>query len=135
MGFSLSFDNQHTVLLVAFQDRLTEATVTDAYAFLRRYFASHPPCASILDYSSVTDNELSAQAVKYFASLPRAMSNGFLRITVAPNDLMYGLARMFQMLSEEGRPELRVVRSMEEAHVLLGVESLHFLPLSEAEIA
>ncbi len=135
MGFSLSFDKQNYVLRLAFEERLTDADLLDAYAFLRRYFTSNPPCVSILDYSSVQVSDLSIQTVRHLTTLPRAMANGFLRINVAPSDVVYGLARMFQILSEEGRPELRVVRTMDEACALLEVESLDFQPLSEAQIA
>ncbi len=135
MGFSLSFDKQHSVLRVAFGERIADTDLLEAYTLLRRYYACNPPCASILDYSNVQINELSIQTVRNLASLPRAMSDGFLRINVAPSDVMYGLARMFQILAEEGRPELRVVRTMDEAYALLEVESLNFLPLSEAQIA
>ncbi len=135
MGFSLSFDHQHSILRVAFDERLTDADLLDAHGFLRRYFASHPPCASILDYSGVKTNEVSIQTVRHLVFLPRAMSDGFLRINVTPSDVMYGMARMFQILSEEGRPELRVVRTMDEACALLGVPSLDFEALVEEQIA
>ncbi len=135
MGFSLSFDKQRCVLRVAFEERMTDADLLEAYSTLRKYFACNPPCASILDYSNVKASEVSIQTVRNLAALPRAMSDGFLRVNVTPSDVLYGMARMFQILVEEGRPELRVVRTMEEAYALLEVESLNFLPLSEAQIA
>jgi len=131
MGFALSFDSKNTVLRIAFEGRLTDADLLAGYSAAKTYVASHPPCASIIDYSGITSNELSMNAVTNLVRLPRAMPPGFLRINVAPKDGIYGLARMFQILSEEGRPELRVVRTVEEARVLLGVESLEFAPIEQ----
>jgi hypothetical protein len=135
MGFALSFDTKHAVLRIAFEGRLTDADLLAGYTAARSYVASHPPCASLVDYSDITSNELTMKGVANLARSPRAMPPGFLRINVAPKDGIYGMARMFQILSEEGRPELRVVRTMEEARALLGVESLEFSPIEGSGVS
>lgn len=135
MGFALSFDVKHAVLRIAFEGRLTDADLFAGYSAVGSYVASHPPCASIVDYSDITSNEFTIKAVANLARSPRAMPPGFLRINVAPTDEIYGMARMFQMLSEENRPELRVVRTMDDALALLGVESLEFLPTAPSDAA
>lgn len=43
-----------------------------------------------------------------------------------PKNFIYGLARMFQILTEDTRPELQVVRTMDEAFRLLEVKSPEF---------
>ena len=40
---------------------------------------------------------------------------------------MYGMSRMYSMLTEERRPNRQVVRTMEEAYELLGVTSAQFV--------
>jgi hypothetical protein len=52
-----------------------------------------------------------------------------MRVLVIPQIFIYGLARMFQILGEKTRPELQVVRTMDEAYFLLGVESPEFHPV------
>ncbi|MGC2792512.1 MAG: hypothetical protein WA899_10855, partial [Candidatus Sulfotelmatobacter sp.] len=47
-------------------------------------------------------------------------------IIVAPATVGFGLARMFQMLSESTRPLLEVVRTLEEALAALDVQSAEF---------
>jgi hypothetical protein len=135
MGFVLSFDTKNAVFRIAFEGRLTDADLLAGYAAVSGYVASHPECASIVDYSGVTSNEVSMKTVTDLIRSPRAMPKGFLRINVAPRDAIYGMARMFQILSEKDRPELRVVRTMDEARVLLGVESLEFLPIGQTDAA
>ena len=51
------------------------------------------------------------------------------RFIVASKALVFGLARMFQIMGEHSRPLLKVVRTMDEALAALGVQSLHFEPL------
>lgn len=135
MGFSLSFDARNAVLRFAFEGCLTDAELFAGYEALRVYAASNPPGNSIVDYSGVTQNLLSTQTIQKLSQMPSAIPKGYLRIHVAPSDVIYGLARMFQILTEEQRPELRVVRSMKEACDLLGVERLEFssihLPLAD----
>lgn len=51
------------------------------------------------------------------------------RVIVAPRDLVYGTARMFQVLSERTRKNVHVVRTLEQAYKILGIESPTFVPL------
>ncbi len=51
-------------------------------------------------------------------------------VIVAPGDLVYGLSRMFAVLGEETRPNLRVVRTMQEAYSLLEIVSPQFSPIN-----
>jgi hypothetical protein len=51
------------------------------------------------------------------------------RIIVAPTEVGFGLARMFQIQGEVTRPLLEVMRTLDEALVRLGIPSPHFEPL------
>ena len=51
---------------------------------------------------------------------------GYMRVVVAPQDFIFGMMRMLEILSERTRPELHVVRTMDEAYRLLLVESPEF---------
>jgi hypothetical protein len=64
------------------------------------------------------------------AASPPALPPGYIRVLVIPQLFIYGLARMFQILGEKSRPDLQVVRTMEEAYHLLGVEFPDFRPLT-----
>jgi hypothetical protein len=43
------------------------------------------------------------------------------QVIFAPQDHVFGMARMFQALSAEQRPTMRVVRNLAEAYRILGV--------------
>jgi hypothetical protein len=51
------------------------------------------------------------------------------RFIVAPQTHAFGLMRMFQIVGDATRPELRVVRSLDEALAALNITSPHFEPL------
>jgi hypothetical protein len=53
------------------------------------------------------------------------------RFLVADQVHGYGLLRMFQIMGEQTRPSLHVVRSIAEAFATLGITSPHFEPLEQ----
>jgi hypothetical protein len=60
------------------------------------------------------------------ASLPIAIEVESMLVIVAPKNVVYGLSRMFSTYSEQTRPNLGVVRTMDEAFSLLGISSPQF---------
>jgi hypothetical protein len=127
----VEFDAKHNILRGTLDGRMTGAILLDFYARTAKYMASHPPCHGILDFSKVTDFEVSSAAIRQVAAAPPAFPAGYMRVLVIPRDFIYGLARMFQILTEETRPELQVVRTMDEAYRLLEVTSPDFRPVND----
>ena len=126
MALLVEFDAKNNILRGTLDGRMTGAALLDVYSRAARYMASRPPCHGILDFSKVTGFEVSTDAIRQVAASPPAFPPGYLRVLVTPKDFIYGLARMFQILTEETRPELRVVRTMEEAYRLLEVTTPDF---------
>jgi hypothetical protein len=130
MGCSFEFDAVNNILRYSWEGRLTDEVLLQGDAAGRRLLASRPPCRGILDFSGITTVEASSATINRIASLPPAYGFGQAVILVAPKDVIYGLSRMFVMLGEESRPKAYVVRTMEEAYRLLGVDSPQFSPVS-----
>jgi hypothetical protein len=126
----VEFDAKNNILRATLEGSMTGAILLDLYARASEYAASHPPCRGILDFSRVTDFEVSSDAIRQVAAAPPALPAGYMRVLVIPQIFIYGLARMFQILGEKTRPELQVVRTMDEAYCLLGVEFPDFRPVS-----
>jgi hypothetical protein len=78
----------------------------------------------------VTKFDVSSDAIRELARRPPILPSSFMRIIVVPQEYLYGMMRMFQILSDQARPELRVVRTMDEAYRLLLIESPEFSPVS-----
>jgi len=130
LGFVLDFDARNQILRVTLEGRLTDAILLGSYAAASGYAASHPPCRGIVDFSEVTKFEVSSGAMLELANSAPAFPAATMRVLVAPRDISYGMVRMFQILGETKRPNMHVVRTMDEAYRLLCVESPEFGPIS-----
>jgi hypothetical protein len=130
MGFVLEYDSSHDVLRVTVDGIVTDASVPEFYDAVKAYVPTHPSCSGILDVTAVTMFDVSTSAIRQLAERPPAFPGGQFTVFVASRDYIYGLARMFQMLGERSRPNLRVVRTLEEAYRLLGLETPKFGPVS-----
>ena len=132
MGCVLDFDAKNVVLRVTLDGLVTDEGLVECNATVARYYASHPPCRGIVDFSKVTKFEVSSDTIRRLASGSPAIPSENVRVLVTPTDVVYGMARMFQVLGEKTRPELHVVRTLEAAYKLLGVESPEFSPVPAA---
>lgn len=126
MAFTLDFDAKNNILRVTLEGRVTDAILVECYAAVARYMATHQPCPMLADNSAVTKFEVSTGTMQELAESAPALPTRYMRVFVAPEDSVYGMARMFQMLGEKKRPNLHVVRTLDEAYSLLRVESPEF---------
>jgi hypothetical protein len=129
MGFVMEFDAKNNILRGALEGRVTDTILLDCYWAAARYAASHPPCRGLWDFSKVSDFDVSSDTIRQVVETPPIIRSGYMRVAVAPQDLLFGMMRMLQILSEKTRPELHVVRTMDEAYRLLLVESPAFSPV------
>ncbi len=130
MSIVVEFDAKNNVLRGTVHGPMTGAALLDFYAAATDYMASHPPCRGILDFSHVTEFEVSPRAIRQVAAAPPAFPAGYMRVIVVPIEFIFGLARMFQILGEKTRPDLHVVRTLDEAYRLLQIEAPEFRPVS-----
>ena len=130
MGFAFDFDARSNILRLTLEGHVTEEVLFDAYAAMARHAASRPACRGIADVTRVTKFDVSANAVRRLAESPPAIPTKQMRVFVASTNFVYGLARMFQMLGEKTRPNLHIVRTLDEAYHLLQVDSPDFVPVS-----
>jgi len=130
MGFVLDFDVKNKILRVTLEGRLTDTILLGSYVAAAGCVASHPPFRCIVDFSGVTNFEVSSAGMRQLAERAPAFPTSYMRVLVAPRELSYGMARMFQILGEKTRPNLHVVHTMDEAYRLLQVESPEFGPIS-----
>ncbi len=80
-----------------------------------------------MDMSEVTSFAVSAKTIQELATSAPAMPNPErLRILIAPSPQTFGIARMFEMIGQDKRPDLHVVHSEKEALVILGIQETRF---------
>ena len=130
MGFVVEFDAKNNILRGALEGPVTDSLLLSSYEAAARYATSLPPCRGLWDFSQVTSFDLSSDAVRVMATRSPIIASGYIRVVVAPQDLIFGMMRMLEILSEKTRPELHVVRTIAEAYSLLDVKSPEFSALS-----
>jgi len=130
MAYRFEFDRVNKILLIRFEGRVTDELLAEGYRAAQEYATSMDARASIMDCSSVTEFAVSAERIRQMADQEPVLADPTCpRFIVAPATHIFGLARMFQIAGQDTRPQLRVVRTMDEALAALGIQSPHFEPL------
>lgn len=128
----LDFNAANNILRATIEGQITGETLLNFYGAALDYLAAHPPCRVILDLSPVTEFAVSSDAIRRVAATPvPRRSAEDVWILVIQKDVIYGLTRMFQILTETtgNYCELQVVRTLDEAYRLLRVKCPAFVPL------
>lgn len=124
MPVQVRVDETRGLVELVFAGELTDAEFKEtANRYLLEPFAALP--LGLFDLSDVTVMDVSAESVRDVARRvalhvdPR-LEEGKLAI-VAPRDLLFGMARMYEMLRNDSPVEVRVFREREEAESWLGL--------------
>ena len=80
MSIVVEFDATNNILRGTLEGRMTGAILLEFYAAATKYMASHPPCRGILDFSEVTEFEVSSDAIRHVAAAPPAFPTGYTRV-------------------------------------------------------
>jgi len=128
MEFRFEFAAAENILRLTVTGEMTDAGVMELWSKGVPVATSHSSSRLIVDTTSVTRFGVSPKAVamlakKHSIDLP-------MRVIVAPSDVLYGTSRMFQTLTESTRKNVHIVRTMEEAYKVLGVESPNFATIT-----
>ena len=131
-SFRLDFDATNKIIRISFEGEETGQVLQAAHAALRSCWERLGPWPCIVDLTGVTEATFPSDAVRTIAQSQPVVSMDCLLVAVAPKDVSYGLARMFELLIHEERgPYVRVVHTMDEALDLIGVKSPTFSPLDD----
>jgi hypothetical protein len=128
LGLTLEYDAENKILLATIEGPLTAAVLVELQEAAGKWARSSNAEleVGIVDISRVTKVEISSDEIRDVARRPMPLPSKVLRIGVAPKDLLYGLVRMFQLLTESTRPNFQNVRTLEEAYRLINVEAPQF---------
>ena len=129
MPHYFDFDSVNKILRCRLEGDVTDESLKDCYLAAAQVAALTNPRVGLMDFSGVSSVNVSAETVRDLAYHPPAMPGPAPRFLVTPSDCLYGLARMFQQCGSEQRPELHVVRTLDEAYSFIGVREPWFKPL------
>ena len=127
MGYTIEFDSVNAILQCRFSGQITDQLLKAFYSAVREHAARTHPRAGIFDFTDATSLEVSPQTVRELAREAPAFPDVTVpRFVIAPSDYMFGMARMFQLLGEETRPLLHIVRTREEVYASLAIQQPRF---------
>jgi hypothetical protein len=126
MGATLSIDERRRILLVRFEAVVTDEVLLEGYRRLRQWYAENGYCGNISDFSGVSSFEVTGVAIRGLASNTPLVPGNFVRIIVAPQDEVYGMCRMFEMMGSERGNRVDIVRKIEDAYGLAGIDGTEF---------
>ncbi len=113
MPATYRFDDERRLIVITLSGRITGDDLDAFSERLRRDAAYDPSWPALVDASTLNPAGLSTQALRARAAVPR--SNPAQVAVVAPADVVFGLARMFQMMSEGRGNHIEVFRGADEA--------------------
>ena len=131
--FNFEYDAADQLFVVRMRGTITDEIFKACYAATPRHVDGRMVRAALMDLSGVDSYDVSAAAVRDVSRLPPLFPDPTPRWIVAPQDHIFGMARMFQMLSPTGRDMLHVVRSIPEAYRALGIATPLFEQLPGVE--
>jgi hypothetical protein len=115
MGCSVSIDPEKGIVYSTYFGDLDVESVESQRRAMLADPRFNPSFSEIIDMIDVTDVKCSVEDMRALASAESPFAREAKRAIIAPHDLTYGMARMFQILGQETRPNLVVVRTMKEA--------------------
>ena len=122
----LEFDINSRTLRVTLIGEFKDDNAVELYASVRRFLSSADVRGGILDLSSVTKLSVSTAVVVRLSKNPPLFASPLVRVIVAPQDIVYGMARMFQISRSEIHGGLHVVHTLVEAYGILGLQNPAF---------
>ncbi|HKN36025.1 MAG TPA: hypothetical protein VJX16_22520 [Terriglobales bacterium] len=119
MPVTLTIDVEKRLVYSAFLGDVTEEEFVCHSQTIRSHPNFDPTFSEIIDFRSVTDAQISTDRLQAMAGAKSIFSSEAQHVVIAPSGLITGLARMFQVLAEQTRPNLGVVKTPAQAYEYL----------------
>jgi hypothetical protein len=124
MPYHFEFDSEHKILVLVADGVADDGEIMTVNEVIAPQVARLRPSAGISDLSRVTKFDVSGDAMRTAARQPSPYPDSIPRFIVAPQEYVFGMARMYELVGYPTRSNLKVVRSMQEALAALGVTDL-----------
>lgn len=131
MAIRFQFDHANRILLARFEGPLSDESLAEVSQNIRRQLKATDAHAGIFDFSGVTEFRVSTDFVHHHSRNGNQPFQDLAGVVVVPRDVAYGLARMFQIVTEKTLPLFRVAKTMDEAIQILRADEANFEPLQE----
>jgi hypothetical protein len=120
MPTKLTIEPQLRMVYSSYYGDMTTTDLVQHIAAIRTHPKFDPNFDELIDATEVKSFDVPSDDVRELASHESPFHPHAKRVLVAPQDLVFGLGRMFQTFGSERRPHFIVVRTMDEAYRRLG---------------
>ena len=122
MGVKLAIDRNKRLVVSTYYGEIKDSDVLAQAALIGSHPDFDPSFSEIADFSEVSSGTVSTVAIREMARRPSIYDPASMHVAIAPQPHIFGLARMFQAFADQTRANVAVVRTMNEAHKILGLE-------------
>ncbi len=123
MPASVKVDVHNGIVYSSFEGSVNDSELIAHGSAIRNHPDFNPQFSEIVDFSKVIELRVTVGFINSLAKSNSIYSAISKHAVIAPHDLSFGIARMYQILAEDTRPNLAVVRSMAEARKFVGIEA------------
>ena len=116
MGARIEIDPAARLVASFFDGDFSLETFAEARNQLQAAPLFDPTFSYIIDLSNITKGSLKPEQIQEFAAQPSILAKESIQIIVAPDPETYQLVRLYQTYAAEGRPNIHVVKSLQEAY-------------------
>ena len=124
MAHRFEFDFRNRILLVVLEGDVDGAEMVGINGDIRKHVESFLPLTGISDFTGIQKFDVPTHSMRTAALAPSPYPEETPRYIVAPTDYLFGMARMYELVSN--RPKLRVVRTLAEALADVAVKDAKF---------
>jgi hypothetical protein len=122
VGVKLTIVVNERLVISTYYGEINDAEILDFAAVIRSDPDFDSSFSEIADFSQVTAGTVSTSAIQELSRRKSIYSPTSMHVAVAPQSHIFGLARMFQAFASQTRPNVVVVRNIDEARQVLGLE-------------
>jgi hypothetical protein len=120
--WTLEVDSVHQAAIVTVRGELADDGLLEIYREIRKAPDIRAGFSLLIDLQDADGRGVTSAGVQALADAPLVFSAEAQRAVVVPSDLGFGMARMYEMLREEGSGRMRVFRDRGEARRWLGLD-------------
>lgn len=122
MGVQFTIDVHKGLVVSTYYGEIYDADLFDVAGLIGSNPDFDPMFSEIVDFSGVTAVAISSIAIQQKARQESIFSPTSKHAVIAPQAHIFGLARMFEVYAEQTKPNIMVVRTLDEARKFLGLE-------------
>ena len=115
------YDDTHKVLAVRAVGEMDDEIFKACYSTVGRLVQELEVRAAFFDLTNVRRFTVSAATIRHVSTLSPVLPDPTPRCVIASQDHIYGMVRMFQIVSIRGRDNLHVFRTQKDAYEALGL--------------